>query len=43
MLYFTMAAAPYLVRNKGHIVVEIVYQRISPVAKRNHDRLILIL
>jgi C4-dicarboxylate transporter, DctQ subunit len=43
MLYFTMAAAPYLVRTKGHIVVEIIYQRISPAAKRNLDKLILIL
>ena len=43
MLYFTMAAAPYLVRTKGHIVVEIVYQRISPAARRLLDRIILIL
>jgi TRAP-type C4-dicarboxylate transport system permease small subunit len=43
MLYFTMAAAPFLVRTKGHIVVEIVYQRISPAARRLLDRIILIL
>jgi len=43
MLYFTMAAAPYLVRAKGHIVVEIVYQRISPVARHILDRFILVL
>ncbi len=43
MLYFTMAAAPYLVRTKGHIVVEILYQRISPAAKRRLDQFILIL
>ncbi len=43
MLYFTMAAAPYLVRTKGHIVVEIVYQRISPAARHALDRIILIL
>ena len=29
LLYFTMAAAPYLVRVKGHIVVEVVYQRLG--------------
>jgi C4-dicarboxylate transporter DctQ subunit len=29
LLYFTMAAAPYLVRVKGHIVVEVIYQRFS--------------
>ena len=43
MLYFTMAAAPYLIRIKGHIVVEIVYQRVSPAARRILDRFILIL
>jgi len=43
MLYFTMAAAPYLVRTKGHIVVEIVYQRITPAARRGLDIFILIL
>ena len=43
MLYFTMAAAPYLVRTKGHIVVEILYQRISPAGRRKLDRLILVL
>ncbi len=43
MLYFTMAAAPYLVRMKGHIVVEIVYRRISPTARRCLDKIILIL
>ena len=43
MLYFTMAAAPYLVRTKGHIVVEILYQRLSPAAKRSLDRLVLVL
>jgi len=43
MLYFTMAAAPYLVRTRGHIVVEIVYQRITPAARRGLDIFILIL
>ena len=43
MLYFTMAAAPYLVRTKGHIVVEILYQRLSSAAKRRLDQLILLL
>ncbi len=28
LLYFTMAAAPWLVRRRGHIVVEIFYQRL---------------
>lgn len=43
MLYFTMAAAPYLVRTKGHIVVEVVYQRLPRATQRWLDRAILIL
>jgi len=43
MLYFTMAAAPWLVRVKGHIVVEILYRRLAPGARRRLDRLILML
>ena len=43
MLYLTMAAAPYLVRIKGHIVVEIVYRRLNPAAQLLLDRFILIL
>ena len=43
MLYFTMAAAPWLVRTKGHIVVEVVYQRFSASTRRVLDRIILVL
>lgn len=43
MLYFTMAAAPYLVRNKGHIVVEVVYQRLPDAMQRRLDIAILLL
>jgi len=42
LLYFTMAAAPYLVRQRGHIVVEVVYQRVPPHVQRILDRAILI-
>lgn len=42
LLYFTMAAAPYLVRTKGHIVVEVVYQRLPGSAQRRIDVAILI-
>lgn len=42
LLYFTMAAAPYLVRVKGHIVVEVVYQRLSGKAQKHLDKAILI-
>lgn len=41
LLYFTMAAAPYLVRNKGHIVVEVVYQRVSGSLQKYLDKIIL--
>lgn len=43
LLYFTMAAAPYLVRIRGHIVVEVVYQRLGPRVQRRLDRAILLL
>jgi TRAP-type C4-dicarboxylate transport system permease small subunit len=41
LLYFTMAAAPYLVRQRGHIVVEVLYQRVHGAARRRLDRLVL--
>lgn len=41
LLYFTMAAAPYLVRVKGHIVVEVVYQRLGGGFQKNLDKAIL--
>jgi len=40
LLYFTMAAAPWLVRRRGHIVVEILYQQLPPGAKPLADRVI---
>ncbi len=43
LLYFTMAASPWLVRTRGHIVVEIVHGRLSGAAKRIADKLILII
>ncbi|MFW2405258.1 MAG: TRAP transporter small permease [Gammaproteobacteria bacterium] len=43
MLYFTMAAAPWLVRNKGHIVVEVVYQRLPDGLQRRVDVFVLAL
>ena len=42
LLYFTMAAAPYLVRVKGHIVVEVVYQRFSERIQKHLGKAILI-
>jgi TRAP-type C4-dicarboxylate transport system permease small subunit len=43
LLYFTMAAAPFLVREKGQIVIEVIHQRISAEFRRLLDRLILVL
>lgn len=43
LLYFTMAASPYLVRVKGHIVVEFFYRRFPSRIRRHLDRVILIL
>jgi len=41
LLYFTMAAAPWLVRTRGHIVVEVVHSRLSGALLQLSDRLIL--
>jgi C4-dicarboxylate transporter DctQ subunit len=41
LLYFTMAAAPWLVRQRGHIVVEIVHARLSPDSRALANKLIL--
>lgn len=38
LLYFTMAASPWLVRERGHIVVEILYQRAGAGLRRVLDR-----
>lgn len=43
LLYFTMAAAPYLVRVRGHILVEVLYRRIGDTPRRYLDRLVLTL
>jgi len=34
LLYFTMAAAPWLVRQRGHVAVRIVFDRLSPSTRR---------
>ncbi len=41
LLYFTMAAAPWLVRQRGHIAVEIIYRRLSNPSRRYLDRFVL--
>ena len=41
LLYFTMAAAPWLVRKRGHIVVEVLHSRLQGRTRKFTDRLIL--
>lgn len=43
LLYFTMAAAPYLVRLRGHIIVEVLYRRVGKTQRRWLDRAVLTL
>lgn len=43
LLYFTMLAAPWLVRVRGHIVVEIIHGRLAGGVRRIVDKLILII
>ena len=40
LLYMTMAAAPWLVRERAWIVVEVVYRRIPPAGRPTLDRII---
>jgi len=41
LLYFTMAAAPWLVRTRGHIIVEVLHSRLSGWVRTTTDWLIL--
>ena len=41
LLYFTMAAAPWLVRTRGHIVVEVLHSRLEGITRDLADKLIL--
>ena len=34
LLYFTMFAAPYLVRTRGHVVVRVIYDRLDRATKQ---------
>lgn len=40
LLYLTMAAAPWLVRERAWIVVEVIYRRTSPTVRARLDKLI---
>jgi len=40
LLYITMAAAPWLVRERAWIVVEVLYRRASPAVRGRLDRVI---
>ena len=40
LLYLTMAAAPWLVRERAWIVVEVLYRRTAPPARARLDKLI---
>jgi C4-dicarboxylate transporter DctQ subunit len=43
LLYFTMAAGPWLVRRRGHIVVEVLHSRLPANIRIITDKLILII
>jgi TRAP-type C4-dicarboxylate transport system permease small subunit len=40
LLYFTMAAAPWLVRQRGHVAVRILFDRVSPTVQRRWEYVI---
>jgi C4-dicarboxylate transporter, DctQ subunit len=37
LLYFTMAAAPWLVRQRGHVAVRIVFDRLPPKSQKRWE------
>lgn len=37
LLYFTMAAAPWLVRTRGHVAVRIVFDRLPPRSQKRWE------
>jgi TRAP-type C4-dicarboxylate transport system permease small subunit len=41
LLYFTMAASPWLVRTRGHIVVEVLHSRLGTGSRAVVDKIIL--
>lgn len=43
LLYVTMAAAPALVRSRGHIVIELLHERLAGELRRWLDRAVLLL
>ena len=43
LLYFTMFASPWLVRTRGHIVVDVIHSKLKGTAKVLVDKFILLL
>ena len=43
LLYFTMMAAPWLVRTRGHIVVEVMHSRLPGNIRKHVDKAIVVI
>lgn len=43
LLYITMFTGPWLVRTKGHVVVEVLRQSLSPVPKKRLEMLVYVI
>jgi C4-dicarboxylate transporter DctQ subunit len=43
LLYFTMAAAPWLVRRRGHVAVRVLFDRLPPSTRRVWETAIYVL
>ena len=43
LLYFTMFAAPYLVRTRGHVYIEAVISRVGPKTRLMMEKLVYII
>lgn len=43
LLYFVLLAAPYLVREKGHVTAEVLFTLLSPAAKRVCEKIVYLI
>lgn len=43
LLFITMFSAPWLVRTKGHVVVEVLRQALPPAAKRRLEKVVYVI
>ncbi|MCB1491837.1 MAG: TRAP transporter small permease [Rhodobiaceae bacterium] len=43
LLYFVLLAAPYLVREKGHVTAEVLFTRLGPTARKVCEKIVYLI